>query len=163
MQLGAIPPTEVILTASLSIGDKVEKLERDAPQPAGNFLVAEYKGKPFRTYTVQIRADARGLRLTKTADGIHHGKVEFVTVVFDQEGHQVNSLASSAELNFTETNYRKLLAGGLPIRQQVAVPVKGNFFLRIGVHDMGSDHIGAMEIPVDAVHASGNSAELVKQ
>ena len=162
MQLGAIPPTEVILTASLTINDKVEKLDKDAPQPAGNFLVAEYKSKPFRTYTVQTKADARGLRLTKTADGVHHGKVEFVTVVFDQEGHQVNSLASTAELNFSETNYRKLLAGGLPIRQEVAVPVKGNFFLRIGVHDMGSDHIGAMEIPVDAVHAGVTSAELVK-
>jgi len=162
MQLGAIPPTEVILTASLAINDKVEKLDKDAPQPAGNFLVAEYKGKPFRTYTVLIRADARGLRLTKTADGVHHGRVEFVTVVFDLEGHQVNSLASTAELNFTEANYRKLLAGGLPIRQEVAVPVKGNFFLRIGVHDMGSDHIGAMEIPVDAVHAGATSAELVK-
>jgi VWFA-related protein len=162
MQLGAIPPTEVILTASLSIGDKVQKLEHDAPQPAGNFLVAEYRSKPFRTYTVQIRADARGLRLTKTADGVHHGKVEFVTVVFDQEGHQVNALASSAELNFSDANYRKVLAGGLPIRQEIAVPVKGNFFLRIGVHDFGSDHIGAVEIPVDAVHAGGTSAELVK-
>ncbi len=162
MQLGAIPPTEVILTASLAMNDKVEKLEKDAPLPPGNFLVAEYKGKPFRTYTVQIKADARGLRLSKTADGIHHGKVEFVTVVFDQEGHQINAIASSAELNFKDATYRKMLATGLPIQQQIAVPVKGNFFLRIGVHDFGSDHIGAMEIPVDAVHAGVNAAQLQK-
>jgi VWFA-related protein len=162
MQLGAIPPTEVILTASLSMGNKVEKLEKDAPQPAGNFLVAEYKTKPFRTYTVQIHADVHGMRLNKTADGVHHGKAEFVTVVFDQEGRQVNSLASSAEMNFKDATYRKVLVSGIPVQQQIAVPLKGNFFLRIGVHDLGSDHIGAMEIPVDAVHAGATSAKLGK-
>jgi VWFA-related protein len=162
MQLGAIPPTELILTARLSMGDKVEKLDKDAPQPPGNFLAADYKTKPFRTYTVQIQADAHGMRLTKTADGVHHGKVEFVTVVFDQEGRQVNALVSSAEMNFKDATYRKVLASGIPVQQQIAVPVKGNFFLRIGVHDLGSDHIGAMEIPVDAVHAGVTSAELEK-
>ena len=45
-----------------------------------------------------------------------------------------------------------MLATGLPARQEIAVPVKGNYFLRVGVHDVASDHIGALEIPVDEVH-----------
>jgi hypothetical protein len=162
MALGAIPPTEVIFTAAVSVGDKVEKLDRDAPVPLGNFLTADYKTKPFRTYAVQIRADAHALRLTQTADGVRHGKVQFVTLVFDQEGRQVNSLMSSASVDVAKENYPQLLIGGMRVRQEIAVPVKGNFFLRIGVHDLGSDHIGAMEIPVDAVHAGGTSAELGK-
>lgn len=162
MELGAIPPTEMIVTAKLAIGDKVEKLEKDAVPPSGNFLTADYRTKPFRTYTVQIRADARGLLLTKTADGVRHGKVQFVTVVFDQEGHKVNSLMSSASVDVTPASYRQLLAGGMVVRQEIAVPVKGNFFLRIGVHDLGSDHIGALEIPVDAVHGGGATAQLTK-
>jgi len=161
MALGAIPPTEMILTAKLSIGDKVEKLEKDAALPSGNFLTADYKTKPFRTYTVQIRADARGLLLTKSADGVRHGKVQFVTLVYDPEGHKVNSLMSSASVDVTPASYRQLLAGGMVVRQEIAVPVKGNFFLRIGVHDLGSDRIGALEIPVDAVHAGGASASLM--
>ena len=92
-----------------------------------------------------------------------HGKVAFVTLVFDQEGHQVNSLMTSVDLNVSAASYRQLLAGGLPMRQEIAVPVKGNYFLRVGAHDLGSDHIGAMEIPVDAVHADGAGGNLVKQ
>jgi hypothetical protein len=64
-----------------------------------------------------------------------------------------NSLLSTDVLNVNTPHYRELLAHGFPVRQQIAVPVKGNFFLRIGVHDAASDHIGAIEIPVDQVHS----------
>jgi VWFA-related protein len=152
MQLGAIPPTEVIFTASLAESDKVEKLDKNAPLPADNFLEASYEDKPFRTYTVKIHADARALRLNREADGQRHGTVEFVTVVYDQIGNRVNSLITTAALNLSEASYRQLLKVGLPAEQQIAIPVKGNYFLRVGVHDVPSDHIGAVEIPVDEVH-----------
>jgi hypothetical protein len=151
MQLGAIPPTEVILTASLAVDDKVLKLDKNSPLPQSNYLIADYKGKPFRTYTVQIQADAHALRFSRTADGMHHGSVEFVTLVYDQTGTRVSSLLSTAVLNVSEAHYRKLLDSGLTAQQEIAVPVKGNYFLRVGVHDVASDHIGALEIPVDAV------------
>jgi len=153
MQLGAIPPTEVILTARITEGSTVVKLDKKAALPADNYLVADYKGKPFRTYHVHVVADARALGLTRGADGIHRGTVEFVTLVFDQTGHQVNSMKSTAILNFTDARYPALLKTGLPVDQEIAVPVKGNYFLRVGVHDVASDHIGAIEIPVDAVRA----------
>jgi hypothetical protein len=153
MQRGAIPPTEMIFTASLAIDDKVEKLDKNAPLPADNYLEADYKGKPFRVYTVQIKADAHKLRLAQISDGTRQGNVEFVSLVYDQFGHRVNSLLSTAQLNLSEDSYRKLLTGGLIVRQQIAVPVKGNYFLRVGVHDVASDRIGALEIPVDQVRA----------
>jgi VWFA-related protein len=161
MQLGAIPPTEIVFVTILTEENKVDKLDRNAPLPNGNYLRADYKGKPFRTYGVQIKSDTRGLRLTRTADGLHHGAVEFVTVVYNQTGNQVNSLKSMAELNLTDEHYRQMLAHGISLRQEIAVPVKGNYFLRIGVHDIGSDHIGTIEIPVDEVRAdvSGQSPQ----
>jgi len=153
MQLGAIPPTEVILTASLAMADKVVKLDKKAPLPADNYMEADYKGKPFRNYTVHIKADAHDLRMTRTANGVRHGTVEFVTVVYDQAGNRVNSLISTAILNVSEVHYQKILQSGLVAQQEIAVPVKGNYFLRVGVHDVASDHIGALEIPVDEVHS----------
>ena len=153
MQLGAIPPTEVIFTASLSMGDTVEKLDKKAPLPQDNYLDAEYKGKSFRTCTVEIHADAHKLRLARTEDGKRKGTVEFVTLVYDQTGRRVNSLLTTAELDVSEEHYRELLAGGLTAKQEIAIPVKGNYFLRVGVHDVASDRIGALEIPVDEVHA----------
>jgi VWFA-related protein len=152
MQLGAIPPTEVIFTAGLAIDDKVQKLDKSAPPPPDNYLSADFKGKPFRTLTLQILANTRQLRFTRTAGGLHHGKVEIATVVYNQTGNRVNAIVSTASLDVSVPHYRQLLASGLPVRQQIAVPVKGNFFLRVGVHDAASDHIGALEIPVDEIH-----------
>jgi len=152
MELGAIPPTEIIFTASLAIDDKVVKLDKNAPLPPDNYLIAEYKGKPFRTYNLQIQADARSLVMTRSADGVHHGTVEFVTLVYDQTGNRVNSLITTAVLNISDAHYRRMMQSGLPVKQQIAIPVKGNYFLRVGVHDVASDHIGAIEIPVDEVH-----------
>jgi VWFA-related protein len=154
MQLGAIPPTEVIFTASLVVDDKVQKLDKNLPQPSDNYLEANHKDKPFRICTVKIHADARGFRMNREADGQRHGTVEFVTLVFDQFGNRVNSSLTTAVLTLSEDSYRKLLASGLPAQQQIAVPVKGNYFLRVGVHDVPSDHIGALEIPVDEVHVN---------
>jgi VWFA-related protein len=163
MQLGVAPPTEVILTASLAIDDTVVKLDRDAPLPTDNYLEADYKAKPFRNYTVQVQADARAFRLTRAADGLRQGLVEIVTIVFDQTGDRVNSLITRAALNLSDAQYRKLLAVGLPVRQQIAVPVKGNYFMRIGVHDVASDRIGALEIPVDEIRAGVSMQALLKQ
>jgi VWFA-related protein len=151
MALGAIPPTEVVFKASLAIDDKVQKVEKNAPLPDGNYLAADYKSKPFRTYTVHIQADTHSLRLSRTADGVHHGTIEFVTVVYDQNGAKINSLITTAVLNVSDAHYAKMLQSGLGAQQQIAVPVKGNYFLRVGVHDVASDHIGALEIPVDEV------------
>jgi len=162
MQLGAIPPTEAIFTASISIGDKVEKLDKKAPLPPDNYLEPDYKGKPFRTYTVQIHVDAHALRLARTAVGMRHGQIEFVTLVYDQDGNRVNSLFTTAELNLSEEHYRRLLRDGLPVRQEIAVPVKGNYFLRIGVHDAASDHIGALEVPVDQIRAGLPAQSLLR-
>jgi VWFA-related protein len=162
MQLGAIPPTEVIFTANLAVDDKVEKLDKNAPLPADNYLEANYKGKPFRTYTVKIHADARAFRMNREADGRRHGTVEFVTLVFDQQGNRVNSMLSTAVINLSEDRYQQLLAHGLSAQEQIAVPVKGNYFLRVGVHDVPSDHIGALEIPVDEVHAGVAELNLPK-
>jgi VWFA-related protein len=151
MTLGAIPPTEVVFKASLAIDNKVQKVEKNTPLPDGNYLAADYKSKPFRTYTVHIQADAHSLRLSRSADGMHHGTIEFVTVVYDQTGAKVNSLITTAVLNVNDAHYAKMLQGGLGASQQIAVPVKGNYFMRVGVHDVASDHIGALEIPVDEV------------
>jgi hypothetical protein len=35
--------------------------------------------------------------------------------------------------------------------EQISVPAKGNYFLRIGVEDVFSGKVGAIEIPTDAV------------
>jgi hypothetical protein len=58
----------------------------------------------------------------------------------------------------TTDQYRELLVSGLQRKKQIAIPAKGNFFLRLGVHDKESDQVGALEIPVDRINLNLASA-----
>jgi VWFA-related protein len=151
MVLGAIPPTEIVFKASLATGNDVQKFEKHTPLPQGNYLQAAFQARPFRTDTILFQADMHRIRLTQTPDGLRHGAVEFAAVLYDQRGEPVNSLLSTAQLDLTAATYQKLLHDGFSMRQQIAVPVKGNYFLRLGVHDVTGDQVGALEIPVDAL------------
>ena len=119
--------------------------------PPGNFLKPEWQHKPFRTYSIYFNADSRRIRLTQTPEGLRHGQVEFVAVVYAADGQQVNSSLKTAAFDVNAAQYRKLITVGLQLKVEVAVPVKGNFFLRLGVHDVTSDQVGALEIPLDQV------------
>lgn len=141
-----------MFAAHLEPGGKIVKLERNAPLPPDNFLRPDFRDKPFRTLTVSIRADAHHVRFTRTADGKHHGSLAFVTVIYTPDGQTVNSLQTNADLTVGEKDYALMLKNGIGALQQIAIPVKGNYFLRVGVHDLGSDRIGVLEIAADQVH-----------
>lgn len=153
MQLGAVPPTEIIFTAHVAIGDNVIKLGKNDPLPKDNYLKPEYRGKPFRNFSLIIHTDARSLRIVRTPDGKHQGALQFVTGLYTPDGEMINSIQTEVNYALGEATYRKLLRDGLFVTQQIAVPVKGNYFLRVGVHDLGNDRVGAVEIPVDQIHA----------
>jgi hypothetical protein len=43
----------------------------------------------------------------------------------------------------------------LEFHQSIDAPAKGAFFLRIGVHDLSSDRVGAVEVPLAAIPPPG--------
>jgi VWFA-related protein len=160
MGLGAIPPTEIVFGARLQPDTNTEKLNKNAAMPPDNFLKPEWQHKPFRNYTILYDADLHRARFTRTPDGMRHGSFEFVAIVYTADGEAVNSIIETAELNVTADRYRELLVSGLQMKEEIAIPVKGNFFLRLGVHDKEGDQVGALEIPVDQIRldvATGNS------
>lgn len=151
MGLGAIPPTEIVFAASLQPADSSVKLKKDEPLPQGNYLQAEWQHKPFRNYTLLLRADAHRIAVTRSPDGVRHGKVLFALQVYNAEGQPVNSFTETESFNLGPAPYRELLVSGLLAKTEIAIPVKGNYFLRLGVHDLTGDRIGAFEIPVDQI------------
>jgi VWFA-related protein len=151
MGLGAVPPTEIVFAARIQVDTNTEKLSKDAAMPPDNFLKPEWRHKPFRNFTIFYDADVHRVRFTQTPDGMRHGSIEFVALVFTSDGEQVNSMDRTAQLDVTPNDYRELLVSGLQINEQIAVPVKGNFFFRLGVHDKTGDQVGALEIPVDQI------------
>jgi VWFA-related protein len=151
MGLGAIPPTEIVFVARLWADANAEKLGEQSPMSPDNFLKPEWQHKPFRNYTIVFNADAHRIRFTQTPDGMRHGAVEFVAVVYSADGQQVNALLKTESFDLTSDQYRNLLVSGLPAKEEIAIPVKGDFFLRLGVHDVTGDQVGALEIPVDQI------------
>jgi VWFA-related protein len=151
MSFGAIPATEMIFTASLAPSTAVEKIGKKATLAADNYLSAAYQAKPFREYKILCVTDARKIALNQTPDGLRHGQLEFAAVLYNDQGEVVNSLISTAMLDLTDPTYRRLVQTGFSLSQPIAIPVKGNYFLRVGVRDSVGDRVGAMEIPVDEI------------
>ncbi len=151
MALGAIPPTEIIFSLSLTPGSTVSKLGKNDPLPKDSYLTAKYHDKPTHEYQVLFRMSPASVQWTQSPDGIRHGRVEFVTLAYDDQGELVNSMISAVEMDLSDATYRKTAQNGLGIRQAIAIPVKGNYFVRAGVHDVTADRVGALEIPVDEV------------
>ena len=151
MQLGAVPPTEIIFTARATENKNIEQLKKEEPWPKDNYLAADWKYKPFHTYTVEFTADVKTLRLVKGPDGLRHGSIAFVSVVYDQLAQNVNSRLTTIDMNVDDMQYQDLLAHGLTEHHEIAVPAKGNYFLRLGLHDTVNDRIGSLEVAVDQV------------
>jgi VWFA-related protein len=151
MLLGSVPAEEIIFKAHVSAGEKIVQMGKDDAWPQDNYLAADWKYKPFRTYTVEFTADGRTLQLAKGTDGLRHGRVAFVSIVYDQTAQHVNSMLTTTNLDLDEDQYKDFLDHGVTARQEIAVPAKGSFFLRLGVHDTVNDRIGALEFAIDQV------------
>jgi VWFA-related protein len=151
MQLGAVPPTEIIFTASLSPGTAVRKIDKATPPAPAKDLRADLLKKPLRDYSILFAINPNSLHFTATPDGIHHAEFNFVTVVYDDQGVEVNSAATTITFNLKSATYDQVMHRVLATKQVLSIPAKGNYFFRFGVHDTLGDKIGAMEVPVDDV------------
>lgn len=122
-------------------------------QPAtGNVINPALKTKgPYRRYAIDIAADPRAVLLTSSSGSSYQGAIEFVTCVYDQDGNVINLEQNTAHANLTPAAYAEFLRHGIPWHQEVSVPVKGDYYLRIGIHDLTGDRVGAVEIPVATV------------
>ena len=153
MILGAVPATEIVFSAHVTMEDATATPDKNAALPASNHLAESYRTKPFRNIDLITRTDAHSLELARTPDGKRHGSLELAMFLYTPDGDMVNSMMRSVNFSLTEDAYRRVLSEGLPLKEQIAVPLKGEYFLRIGVHDPGNDRIGTVEIPVDQVRA----------
>ena len=151
MHLGAVDPGQIVFTARVDVDPTVQKLSKTQPLPKDNYFDAKYKDHPFRTFKIFYRLTPDQFQLTALPSGLHHGAIEVVTLVLDNQGTMINSLITSVEMNLNPANYAKAMDGGVELLSQVAVPEKGNYFLRVGVHDKSSGKSGALEFSTNDV------------
>jgi VWFA-related protein len=150
---GAPEPTEIIFKARV-----VPAAATEVELPANNKADPKQMKPPYRRYDVWYAAGIRNVQFTTDADGKRHGSLELTVLVYNADGEIVNSTATVLRPSLTAAQYASMLQTGMITSQQIAVPAKGDFFLRIAVHDLGSDKVGAVEVPTSAIRAEGAPA-----
>jgi VWFA-related protein len=117
---------------------------------SGNIASGNITG-PYRRYDVTIAADPSAITFTSATNGNHHASLLFRTYVYSRDGRLINTSNRIDDSDLAPALYERALHAGLFFHQEISVPLKGDFYLRIGVHDVTADHDGAVELPVASV------------
>jgi VWFA-related protein len=148
MIFGSPVPTQITLKVMVVPAAK----EPEETLVPSNYAIPSAKiSGPYRRYDVAIAADPSAIEFTPMADGGGHVNLQFRTYVYTPDGKLVNTSSRVRDEDFTAAMYNRALHKGLFFHQQISVPLKGEFYLRIGVHDVTADRDGAVEVPVDSV------------
>jgi len=106
---------------------------------------------PFKQYQVDLVPDPHAVNCRPTADGNRHCALEIWTYVYNTNGELLITTGNRVHTRMTPTDYETLLTGGMAFHQPISVPAKGQYYLRTAIHDLESDNVGAVEVPVAAV------------
>ena len=72
-------------------------------------------------------------------------------VIYTPEGEVVNSITQEKDFDLSEADYKRFIRYGIGLSMTVAIPAKGNYFLRLGVRDVVGGAVGALEVAADQV------------
>jgi VWFA-related protein len=143
---GGPDPTELIFAASV----RAAATDTETALVPGNQTGKRVSG-PYRRFAVTFAANPKEVTWTTTPDGAHRCTLEFMTIVYDSDGAQINAQFNGIRAAVPDARFASFQSSNLKYVQQISVPVKGEYYLRIGIRDDASDHVGAVELPVAAV------------
>jgi VWFA-related protein len=148
MMRGSPTPSEIIMkVAVLPIGPSTQT--EDTPAP--NNILSEKVHGPFRRYSVSYAIEPSDITFLRAPDGKIHAAFELVIFVFNPAGVLVNRLSTQLHIASPLDELKKNIANGIQYRQEISAPAKGEYFLRIAVHDLTRDRLGAIEVATSEV------------
>ncbi len=106
---------------------------------------------PYKSYGVDLVPDPHSVNCVEGTDGNRHCVLEVWTFVYDGNGDKLITASNRIRRLLTPSEYARLLSGGIAFHQEISVPVRGQYYLRTAIHDMVSDKVGAVEIPIAQV------------
>jgi VWFA-related protein len=142
---GAPAPQQLVFVADV----RPTNTDTESALAPGNQVDPKISG-PYHSYTSTFVVNPKDLRCDALPDGQHHCQAEFLTFVYDSDGKLVNMQMNDINASFSSEKYAVFLKKPLAYRQQVSVPVKGEYYLRLGLYDEIADNVGALELPVAA-------------
>jgi len=146
MQWGGPDPKEILFEASV-----LPATETTEPELAKDNGVAPKTTGPYRRYVVHFVADPKAVTAAETPTGQHHIDMQFLSFVYNSEGALTTSVGKRIVADLSPEQYKGMLQGGVRYRQEISVPAKGEYFLRVGLQDIATQRVGALEIGIDAV------------
>ena len=147
MQHGTPELSELIFQTEVRpSGEAIEKSTAKNNQPNKNF------SGPYRRFMVTFSVNAGDVDCEAKPDGVHQCEISFLTCLYDQDGTLVNDVANHASVGIPPDRYAEAPSKNFVYHQEISVPVKGEYYLRMGIQDNNSGKIGDLEIPVAAVN-----------
>jgi len=147
MLRGTLQPTEILFRVGVTAAASTV-----TALPPGNNADPKAMKPPYRQLTLSYNIDISGMQFDASPDGSYHGQFEYAVIVYNNgDGKTVNSSVMVAKPNVPLGVYQSMLDNGASVRQEIAIPAKGDYILRVGVHDLTTDHVGAIEIPVSSI------------
>jgi VWFA-related protein len=98
-------------------------------------------------YSIDYAVDSFGLRFIPSQDGNYHSALTFMFESFDSDGGLLSGVSNVGTSDIEPAVYKDVLSGGCRLHQEIDVPVKAAF-LRIGIQDQMSNHVGTVELPL---------------
>lgn len=129
--------------------------ERIVPAPASPDD-AEKDGKAH--YKIDIAVDLKDLDLKLDSDGMHKGSLNLSLIVYDKYGQVASRRDHRVELDIKPNVWTVFEQTGLQLHADVEAP-KGQYWLRTGIYDQGTQKTGTLEVPLNLVHPQQASVQ----
>jgi VWFA-related protein len=160
MLRGAPERAEVVMTVKAdATGRFVEEKDRKPVQlqEREKPIFATHLSGTTEVYALSCTIDAKTVTFQKGADGKYTPHLALTFLAYDADGKVLNAVPGLFNMPLTEAQYHAVLARGLTVNQQMEIPV-GYAWLRVGVHDLPSDKVGATEMPLVIRRAPAQTA-----
>ena len=157
---GAPERAEVVMTVKASgTGQYVEEKDRKPQQLLDRQkpMLEYHLSGTTEVYAVNCTIDANTVAFQKGADGKYTPHLALTFLAYDADGKVLNAVPGVFSLPLTAAQYKAVLQRGLTVTQQMDVPM-GRAWLRVGVHDLQNDKVGATELPLVVTRANAQTA-----
>jgi VWFA-related protein len=138
-----------------------EALNLDSPVSTGLKFQAEVVPPSEKTdneVLVQFALDAQAISFDAQSDGLQHATVDCVVQAYTDKGKLIKTNASTVNASLKPDTYTKVMRGGFPCKQTIALPA-GNYLLRLGVRDDRTGLMGTANARVRVTATAANDAE----
>ena len=148
-------PLQPFMDFGLPQTDQILDTERVLPEAPA----AGTENSKSDRYAVDFLVPVTDLDLKADPGGLHKGTLDLCLIVYDKYGDIANLREHVVALNINPEAWEEYQKnGGLRLHADVDVP-KGQFWLRTGIYDQGTQKVGTMEIPFSSVNTSQASAD----